>query len=132
MSRSRSAQSTVRMRLVGKAEALQHHGLDGRVVVERQLHVGEHALVVAVGDEQRAPLAGRDHVEAVPVDEADTGVDRIDPEPHPGEVEERERRNDLDGDAGGSALGDDELDGALEHRRRPGDGVEHRLVAIGG
>ena len=70
-------------------------GVGGRVV-DRQLDVGQHPLVVAVGHEQRAPLPGRRDREAVPVDQPDALLERVDAEAHPRQVEERQGRQHLD------------------------------------
>ena len=63
---------------------------------EGQLDVGEHVDGVALGDQQRAALAGGLDREALAVDQPHPGRDRIDAEAGPGQVEERQRRHDLD------------------------------------
>ena len=55
---------------------------------------------VALGDQQGPGLTGRLDGEAVPVDQADAGGDRIDPEAGPGQVEERQAGHDLHLDPG--------------------------------
>ncbi len=117
--------------LVGQAQALQH---DDRLVraearvdatVEGQLHVGEHVHRVALGDEQRAPLAGGVDVEALAVDDPHRPGDGVDAEPGPRQVEERQRRDDLDYEVlTNLGLGQQQLDGVLGDDRRAGHGVD--------
>ena len=114
--------------LVGQAEALQHDGLgvlgharDGPGV-EGELHVGEHASRVALGDEQRAPLPRRLHGEAVAVDDPHAGGQGVEAETHPRQVEERQGRHHHRVDP---LVGQQQLDGALGNQRRSGNGVEH-------
>ena len=72
--RSRSAHATVEHRLVGQAQALQHHdGLVG-LDVDGQLDVRQHVAPVALGDEQRPPLARGLDREPPAVDQADAGA----------------------------------------------------------
>ena len=54
--------------------------------------------------------------EAVPVDQAHPLFQRVDAEPHPGQVDERQRGHQLDGH---TVVGDQQLDRALGHHRRP-------------
>ena len=80
---------------VGSAEGVQDRdGLVAARLVDGQLDVGQHPVGVRVRYEQRATFAGGGCGELVAVDEADAGVDRIDPEARPGDVEERHRRED--------------------------------------
>ena len=114
--------------LVGQAEALEHHDLGvvghARVDagVEGELHVGEHVGAVALGDEQRTTLPRRLDGEAVAVDDPHADGDGVDAEAHPGQVEERQRRQHLDLDP---VVGEEQLDGVLGHQGRAGHGVEH-------
>ena len=55
---------------------------------------------MGMGDQQRAPLAGRGQRELVAVDQADAGLDRVDAEPAVGQVEERQPRHDPDSTRG--------------------------------
>ena len=118
--------------LVGQPEPLQHDGDRRRLVLERELDVRQHPAVVAVGDEQRAPLTGGRLGEAVAVDEPHPLLERIDAEAHPREVEERQRRQDLDLDPGRGAVGDEEVDGPLQDAGRAGDGVQDGVAGAVG
>ena len=82
-------------RLVGQAEALQHHHV--RAVVDAELDVREHVGLVALTHQQRTALAGRLHLEPAAVDQAGAEGDRVDAEARPGQVEEGQRRQHLDG-----------------------------------
>ena len=55
--------------------------------------------LVALADQERAALAGRLGGEAAPVDQPGAERDRVDAEPGPRQVEERQRREHLDLDA---------------------------------
>ena len=63
--------------------------------LDRELDVGEHPVGVRVGDQQRPAFARCGRGEFVPVDEPNTGLDRIDAETRPGDVQERHRRADV-------------------------------------
>jgi hypothetical protein len=91
--RSSSAQVVRVDPLVGRAESLQDRDrLVAGGAVDGELDVGQHPVGVRVGDEQRAAFAGGGGGELVAVDEPDAGLDRIDAESGPGDVEERHRR----------------------------------------
>ena len=78
-----------------------------------------------VGDEQRTVLTAGGAGEVVSVDETNSGLDRIDAEPRPGEVEEGQRRQHVAADP---LVGSEQLDRAFEDERRPRDGVEDLAV----
>ena len=85
----------VRDQLVGGAEPLQdHHRLVAGRGLDCQLDVAEHPVGVGVGDEQRTVITGGRRGELVSVDQAHTGLDRVDAESSEGDVEERHRRQD--------------------------------------
>ena len=77
-------------RLLGQAEALQHDHRLRRRVVHRQLDGGEDVDAVALAHQQRTGRARCLGREALAVDQAHPGRQRIDAEAGPGEVEERE------------------------------------------
>ena len=73
-----------------------------------------------------APVtSGRGGGELVAVDQPDAGLDRIDAEPRPHDVEERHRRQHDALDAG---VGAQRAHRSLEHERRAGHGVQHLAV----
>ena len=107
----------------GQAAAERAAGVER--LADGQLHRGQHVDRVALGHQQRAPLPGRLDLEAVAVDHPGADGDGIDPEPGPGQIEERQRREHDGADA---VVGQQELDGALGHHRRAGHGVDDRAV----
>ena len=117
---------------VGCAERDQQH--DRRVVevaarvVDRQLDVGQHPVGVGVCDQQRSAVSARRAREPVSVDQPHAGLDRVDPEPGPHEVEERHRRQHGDGDPG---VVEQHSHRALQHERRAGNRVQHVAVLDG-
>ena len=74
----------------GRPEALEHDDRSGPVV-DGELDVRQHPRPVALGDEERASLAGRLDGEAVAVDEPHAGGERVDAEGLPRQVEVGER-----------------------------------------
>ena len=114
---------------VGGAEALQdRHRFAAVGPLDRQLDVREHPVGMGVGDQQRTVLTAGGAGELVPVDEAHAGLDRIDAEARPGDVEERQRRQHVAPDP---LVGSEQRHRAFEDERRPGDGVED-LGVLGG
>ncbi len=111
---------------VGGAECVQQRDrfVTG-CLVDGELDVRQHPVGVRVGDEQRTALAGGRRGELVTVDQADTGLDRIDAESRPGHVEERHRRSDVAVDV---VTCEQVPNRALEHERRPGDRVQDLTV----
>ena len=93
--------------------------------LDGELDVAEHPVGVGVGDEQGTGEAGGRGGELVAVDQADAGLDRVDPECGPGDVEERQRREDVDVDA---LVGAQTPHRALEDERRTRHGVEDPAV----
>ena len=89
------------------------------VLEQGELHVGEHERVVALRDEHRT--GELDGVDGTPVDDARAAVHRVDADPRPGQLGERQAGHDLELDAGASwserdrALGDR---GTARHRVR--------------
>ena len=67
------------------------HG-DGGAVVEGQLDGGADRGLIALQDEERAPFSCCSGLEAMAVDDAGAGGERVDAEAHPGQVEAGERR----------------------------------------
>ena len=61
------------------------------------------------------------------VDEAQTGLDGIDTETRVRNVEERHRREEFDVDR---RVIENKADRALEHQRRPGNGVDDMTVVV--
>ena len=132
--------------LVGEAEALQHRDrrVGPEVLEQRELHVGEHELVVALRDQESA--AQLRVFEGAPVDDTRVAVHRIDAEPHPREVRERHARDQfhLDGGIGAQqrdrALGDrgtarhrvDDLTVLVRGRDQPGRDLRVRRLEVGG
>ena len=110
-------------RFIGQAEPLEHRDR-WAVEIERELDVGQHALVVHVGDEERSPLACGSH-EVVTIDEARARCNRIDAQPRPHQVEERDTGEQLDIDR---RVGQQVLDRTLEHGRRAGNRVQDGAV----
>jgi hypothetical protein len=113
--------------LVREAEALEHDDLIGAGAVDGELDVGEDPWRVRVGDQHRPPLAGRRGGELVPVDQAQAGLDRVDPEAPVGQVEEGEPRHDVHVDPG---VGQQVAHAPLEHERRAGDRVDDLAVLL--
>ena len=97
--------------------------------VDGELDVGQHPVGVGVRHEQRPSFAGGCGGELVAVDEADPGFDRVDAEPGPGDVEERQRGKQLEFDVVGFAQVPHR---ALEHEGRAGYRVEDLAVFAGG
>ena len=120
--------------LVGQAEMVEDGGRRRRLVgreavdVDGELDRGEHVGRPALGDEQRAALAGRLSLELGPVDQPDAGRDRVDAEPRPGEVEEGEGRDDRDVHP---RVGPQQLDGALGDQWRAGHAVDDGFALSG-
>ena len=114
------------------AERDQQH--DGGVVevaarvVDRQLDVGQHPVGVGVCDQQRSAVSARRAREPVTVDQPHAGLDRVDPQPGPHEVEERHRRKHGDGDP---IVVEQNPNRALQHERRAGNRVQHLAVLDG-
>ena len=81
-----------------------------------------------VGDEQWASISGRCCGELVAIDQAYTGLDRIDIESSEGDVEERHRRQH---DALDALVGAQASNRAFQHQRRARHGVED-LAVLGG
>ena len=104
--------------LVGRAEPLQdHHRLVAGRGLDGELDVAEHPVGMRVGDEQWAAISGGCCGELVAIDQAYTGLDRIDIESSEGDVEERHRRQD---------------DAARELRRRIQDRFEQDHIRWSG
>ena len=116
-----------RHHLVLEAEVVQEHRpgqFQAVVVGDGQLHLGEQVPRPALGHEERATLALRHGAGDAGVDEAHPCGQGIDPQRHPGQVQEGEGR------AGGHfhpAVGPQQVDGALGDQRRPGHGVDDRV-----
>ena len=102
-------------RLVGQAQPGQHDRLGRRRAVDGELDLRQHVAGVALGHQQGPPLARRLHREPMPVDEADAGRHRVDPQPGPRQVGERQPGHQLDVDP---LVGQQQLDGPLGHQRR--------------
>ena len=113
-------------RLVGQPQAGQHHRRQPVGGLDRQLDVGQHRLGVALGHQQRPPLARRLDREPVPVDQPRPRRHRVDAQAGPGQVGERHARHQLDRHPG---VGQQQLDRALGHQRRPRHGVQHLASA---
>ncbi len=107
---------------VGQAEVMEHDDRLGGSSSTDELDVGEHRWRVALRDHERTPLAGGLDRESLSVDQPNARGERIDAEPRPREVEERERRDDPDVHA---TVGSQQLDGPLGDERRAGHRVEH-------
>ena len=88
---------------VRQAEALQHRDVVvGRHDLEQgELHVREHEDGVGLRDEHRAAHAGRVDRERPGVHDPNAG-ERVDPEPRPREIRERDAGHDLDLDVRGA------------------------------
>ena len=114
--------------LVGKSQALEHDDRPG-VAVHAELDVGEHQRPVALRHEERPGRARRLRCETVPVDEAGPGRDRVDPEPGPRQIQERQSRQHLQGDA---VILAQQLHGALGDQRRTRDRIEDLTLRHGG
>ena len=115
--------------LVGQAEALEDDDLVRARAVDGELDVREDPRRVRVGDQHRPPLAGGRGGELVPVDQADAGLDRVDPQPPVGQVEERQPRHDAHVDP---RVGEQVAHAALEHVGRAGHRVDDLAVLLGG
>ena len=91
--RSSSSSGTRDDLLVGQPEPLQHGDRRRRVEMleQRELHVGQHERAVALRDQQRAGELGE--VDGAAVDDACVTLHRVDAEAHPGEVGERDARD---------------------------------------
>ena len=84
---------------VGGSEALENrHRLGSVSLLNGQLDVREDPVGVGVGDEQRAVLPAGSAAELVTVDKSHASFYRIDAKAGPGDVEERQRRQHVDGD----------------------------------
>ena len=114
--------------LVGEAESLHDHRAIRHVLVVGELDVGQDVVGVAVRDQQGARRPGGIDGEAMAVDQPHTGLDGVDAQVSPGQVEERHARHDLHLDP---VVGEQERHGALEHERRPGYGVADLAVPVG-
>ena len=91
--RSRSSHATSSDLLVGQPEVVEHDDRRAAVVLDRELDVGQDlGCRIARRPAGRAPRRPRPRT--VAVDQAHSGRERVDPEPVPHEVEERERRHD--------------------------------------
>ena len=106
--------------LVGQAQPLDDRDRLARPLLDRELHVAQDQCRVALGNEQRAALAGGIDGEPMTVDHPHAGRDGVDPQPGPGEVEEGQGRHDLGRDAG---VVEEQLHRPLGDERRSGDGV---------
>ena len=115
--------------LVGQAEALEDDDLVRARAVDGELDVREDPRRVGVGDQHRPPLAGGRGGELVPVDQADAGLDRVDPQPPVGQVEERQPRHDAHVHP---RVGEQVAHAALEHVGRAGHRVDDLAVLLGG
>ena len=112
--------------LLGRPESLQdHHPLVAVGLLGGELDVRQDPAGVGVGDQQRSGRPGRGGGEVVTVDQPDTGLDRVDAEARPGQVEERHRREHVDVHP---AVGAQQLDRTLQHERRAGDRVQDLAV----
>ena len=96
------------------------------------LIVGQHGAAVALRDQQRASLPGGIDREPVPVDDAHAARRRVDAEPRPHEIDERQRGHDGQLDHAGRRRLTEQLDRPLADRRRAGHGVQHFAVLAGG
>ena len=116
--------------LVVGAEGLQDD--DPLVAVgalDGELDVAQNPVGMSVGNEQWPAFAGGGGGEVVPVDQSHTGFDRVDAEPRPGDVEKRHRGHDVDVDAVVARCTLAKVaNGALEHERRAGHGVQNLAV----
>ena len=116
--------------LVGGAERMeQRDRFVAGGLVDRQLDVGQHPVGVSVSDEQWTGVACGGGGEVVAVDQADSGLDRVESEAGPGHVEKRHRRPDVAVDV---VTGEQMAHGALEHQRRTGHRIEDLAVRRGG
>ena len=113
--------------LVGQTQVMEEDR-GPRIVVEAELDGRKHILRPALADEERPGVTGRLDSEALRAHEFDAALDRVYPEPGPGELAERQARNDLELDGG---LAAEQLDGAFRNCRRAGDRVGDPAV-LGG
>ena len=112
--------------LLGCPESLQdHHPLVAVGLLGGELDVRQDPAGVGVGDQQRSCRPGRGGGEVVTVDQPDAGLDGVDAEARPDQVEERHRREHVDGHP---AVAAQQLDRTLQHERRTGDGVQDVAV----
>ena len=81
--------------LVGEAEVMEKHGARWWFL-ERKFDVGHHMVGVRVGHEQRPCMPGRSGREHMTVDQPNPGLDRIEAEAGPHQVEERNGWQQLD------------------------------------
>ena len=116
-------------RCVGQPQPLQHR--DGRPVADGQLDLGEHALAVALGHEERAPLTRRFDRESVTVDQAHAGGERVHAQGGPSQVQVGQPGLDHEVHLFAPGRDPQQLDGALGHQRGAGHGVE-RLAVLSG
>ena len=100
--------------------------------VRGQLDGREDRAIPALGDDQGAVGAGGVDGEGFPVDDANPGRHRIDAQPVEGEVEERERGPDDEGElaCGHRRVGPQQLDRPLRHRRRARDGIDDVIELV--
>ena len=89
------------------------------------------SALVALRDEERAPLARGLDREAVPVDEPDPGGERVDAQGLPGEVEVGERGLHDELDVARCGPGPQQRHRSLGHQGRARHGVEHLAVGRG-
>ena len=115
--------------LVGQPEPLQHGDRRRRVEVleQRELHVGQHERAVALRDQQRAGELGE--VDGAAVDDARVTLHRVDAEAHPGEIGERDARDQHEVDVRVVAQ---QRDRALGDGRAARHRVHHLAVLAGG
>ena len=99
------------------------------VVVERQLDLRKRLRIPDVREQHRSGVPRGVDPEPLAVDEAHGADEGVDAESWPGEVEEREPLDERQLDA---VIGNQHLDGRLEHARRAGHGVDDAAFACGG
>jgi hypothetical protein len=115
-------------RLVGQTEMVKEHANRLRPGADRQiegeLDLREHGTAVALGHEEGAALPGHIDAERGGVDDTDTGGNRVDAQPLPRQVQKRQGRNHLGGDA---VVGPQQLDRPFGYERR----TRHQVADVG-
>lgn len=99
---------------------------DGHRIAEgligRDLDIGKHEATVALGYQQAARQLVHHIDKAMAIDEGHSPRNRVNAEPHPGQIDEGHSRVN---DRSHSIIGEEQLDAVLGHHRGAWDRVEN-------
>ena len=115
--------------LIGQAQVMQQHNwlvADSRI--ECQFHIGEHPVGMCLRNKQRPAFARRLNGEAVAVNEAHSGIDRVDTKSIPSQIQKTHGRQNRNSYAG---IGSQRSNTRLQNQWRTRNRIQNFAVFNG-